>query len=139
MNLLMEMALGGGKSLMAGGQMMQGVNDTTKASFGAQGFGEYLQQLLKGGGQVNLGKDKFTISGTPDLLMPKDPNQTGVSGVAGGNPGLHAAANPPVTQPSTVPGVTGNTSSFDNTPGGGNQIDLSKVGFLQQLIAGRNP
>ena len=112
-NLLLQYLSGAGASLSQGQQIAPAINQITQENITAQSYAGLLQKILGGGGKMTLDKDKFSLSGTPDLLgdpvQSGDPTSEGFGGTQAG-----------VTQRQTPTAPTAQPNQG--------------IGFLQQLL-----
>ena len=118
MQLLMDMMAGGSQALLKGDPMISGVNPITQQSIQSQSYAGLLQQILGGGGKMTMDKDKFSLSGKPELLQGQQKALGSSAGAdfANINNEVDASQNPAPAQP--------------------NQPQSQGLGFLQQLLQG---
>lgn len=124
LQLLMQYLSGAGAAMSQGESIAPALNQITQQSIASQSYAGLLQQILGGGGKMTLDKDKFSLTGSPDLLGPGKSTPEIGPGSAGRNPVLSGAETPQVTPaPTSV-----QPQQNDSIMGAGN------LGFLQQLL-----
>lgn len=90
-NQLLQYMSGAGAALSQGQQIAPALNQITQQNITAQSYAGLLQKILSGGGKMTIDKDKFSLSGSPDLLSPGadqvqsgDPTSQGFGGTQAG-------------------------------------------------------
>jgi len=120
-NLLLQYLSGAGSALAQGQPIAPALGQITQQNITAQSYAGLLQRILGGGGKMTLDKDKFNLTGTPDLLSPQDtPQLPGDQLIPGGGA--------PVVSPVTAAPIPTQTGAGAGAGLGGN------LGFLQALL-----
>jgi len=117
-DMLMQYLSAGGAALSQGQQMAPALNEITQQNIQSQSYAGLLQQILGGGGKMTMDKDKFSLSGKPELLQGQQKALGSSAGAdfANINNEVDASQNPAPAQP--------------------NQLQSQGLGFLQQLLQG---
>jgi len=117
-DMLMQYLSAGGAAMSQGQQMAPALNQITQQNIQSQSYAGLLQQILGGGGKMTMDKDKFSLSGKPELLQGQQEALGSSAGAdfANVNNEVDASQNPAPNQPS--------------------QPQSQGLGFLQQLLQG---